>query len=142
VVDGGLSSISDCRAVSLFDTRDKIKIDDTKPSEDRYINLDNAILTDHDNQLTDNNLNNESFTDSDSTLIDEILDDDNFINRRNTLTNFIKFIKHNNLNNDMANNSDNDAYINTDISIEKNNDINKINLTIRKSTRKIIWILN
>jgi hypothetical protein len=119
-------NISGYRAVSLFDTRDKNRIADAKPLASKHADLNNNILTDFDNNLTDGNLNSEPFTDSKNTLIDRILNDGNFANRRNTSINRISFIKYNDLSDNMTNDLNNDIYYNTDISTEEDSDTDEI----------------
>jgi hypothetical protein len=121
-----MSSISGYRAVSLFDTRDKDRIADAKPPAGKHADLNDNILTDFDNNLTDGNLNSEPFTDSKDTLVDRTLNDGNFVNRRNTSIDQMSFIKHNDLNDNIANDLNNDAYHDIDMGTEKDSDINEM----------------
>ncbi len=120
-------NISGCKAVSLFDTRNKSQIADVTPSGGRYADLDGDTLTDLDDNLTDSNLDSEPFTDSEDTLIDGILDDGNFVNRRNTSTDRMSVMEHNDLNDNVANDSDNNAYYDIDMGTEEDSDTDKIN---------------
>jgi hypothetical protein len=89
--------------------------------------LNNDILTDFDNNLTDGNLDSEFFTDSKSiTLIDKILNDGNFANRRNTFTDRMSFMEPNDLNDNTANDLNNDAYHNINIGTEEDSDTDKV----------------
>jgi hypothetical protein len=119
-----LSSISGCRAVSLFDTRVKTKIDDTTNLKDRHADFDETFAH-HDDQLTDSNLDSEPFTDSDSTLVDGILDDDNFANSRNTSTNRMDSIEDSDLNDSVTSDSDDNICVDIDMSTEENTDTNE-----------------
>jgi hypothetical protein len=76
--------------------------------------------------LTDRNLDSEIFADSDSTLIDDTLDNDDFINNRNILINRMNSMEDSDLSDSVISNSDNNIYIDIDISAEENININKI----------------
>jgi hypothetical protein len=121
-----MSSISGCRAVSLFDTRGKAQIADAKPPAGRHADLDGDALTDFDDNLTGGNLDSEPFTDSEGTLVDGTLDDDNFANRRNTSTERMSFMEPNDLSDDVANDSDDDAYHDTDMGTEEDSDTDEV----------------
>lgn len=119
-------NISGCKAVSLFNTRGKSQIADVTPLAGKHADLNSDILTDLDNNLTDSNLDSEFFTDNENTLIDRTLDDGNFAYRRNTFTDRISFMEYNDLSDNVANDSDNNAYYDTDMGIEKNSDTDKM----------------
>ena len=121
-----MSSISGCRAVSLFDTRGKVPIADAKPPAGRHADLDGDTLTNFDDNLTDGNLDSESFTDSEDTLVDGTLDDGNFANRRNTSTGRMSFMEYNDLSDDVVNDLDDDAYYDMDMGIEDDSDIDEM----------------
>jgi hypothetical protein len=71
-------------------------------------------------------LDSELFIDSDGTLVDGILDDDNFANRRNIFTDRMSFMEFNDLSDDAANDSDNDAYYDAEMGTEKDSDTDEM----------------
>jgi hypothetical protein len=109
-----LSSISGCRAVSLFDTRGKPRIDDTKSSRNMHALWDDDTLVDQDDQVVDNDLYSECFSDDDSTLVDMISDDDK------------NFREDSDLSDGVASDSDDNTYIDMDMSTQESSDTGEI----------------